>query len=164
MYCHAYDNKLMDIEPTWHLFIQRSILCWLATVDVHGQPNVSPKEVFAAFDENHLVIAHIASPISVRNIQQNPKVCVSLIDIFVQKGWKLIGHAQYVNASDEAFYAYAKPLLAMAGGKFNIQAVLVVKVEQAHPILAPSYLFYPSTTTEEGQMDAAMKTYGVRPI
>ena len=152
----------MNIEPTWHLFIHRTVLCWLATVDAQGQPNVSPKEVFAAFDENHLVIAHIASPISVRNIQQNPKVCVSLIDIFVQKGWKLIGYAQYVNASDHAFQGYAKPLLAMTGDKFNIQAVLVVKVEQAHPIVAPSYRFYPDSTTEEGQMDAAMKAYGVR--
>jgi len=59
----------MNIEPTWHLFLQRSVLCWLATVDAHGQPNVSPKEVFAAFDEKHLVIAHIASPLSVKNIQ-----------------------------------------------------------------------------------------------
>ena len=162
MNCHAYDNELMNTEPTWHLFIQRSVLCWLATADAHGQPNVSPKEVFAAFDEQRLVIAHIASPISVKNIQQNPKVCVSLIDIFVQKGWKLIGTAQYVNARDEAFYAYAKPLLAMTGDKFKIQAVLVVWVDQAHEILAPSYRFYPDSTTEEGQMDAAMKAYGVR--
>jgi len=151
----------MKTEP-WHDFIHRTVLCWLATVDAQGQPNVSPKEVFAAFDENHLVIAHIASPISVRNIQQNPKVCVSLIDIFVQKGWKLIGHAQYVNASDEAFHAYAKPLLAMTGDKFNIQAVLVVKVVQSHPIVAPSYRFYPKSTTESGQIESAMKTYGVR--
>ena len=78
------------------------------------------------------------------------------------EGWKLLGHAQYVNARDEAFHAYAKPLLAMAGDKFKIQAVLVVKVEQAHPILAPSYRFYPDTTTEEGQIASAMKAYGVR--
>ena len=162
MYCRAHDNKSMNIEPTWHLFLQRSVLCWLATVDAHGQPNVSPKEVFAAFDEKHLVIAHIASPLSVKNIQQTPKVCVSLIDIFVQKGWKLLGHAQYVNASDEAFHAYAKPLLAMTGNKFNIQGVMVVEVVQAHPILAPSYRFYPDSTTEEGQIAAAMKAYGVR--
>jgi predicted pyridoxine 5'-phosphate oxidase superfamily flavin-nucleotide-binding protein len=45
----------MKTEP-WHDFIHRTVLCWLATVDAHGQPNVSPKEVFAAFDENHLVI------------------------------------------------------------------------------------------------------------
>jgi len=50
----------------------------------------------------------------------------------------------------------------MTGEKFKIQGVMVVRVKQAHPILAPSYRFYPDTTTEEAQMDAAMKAYGVR--
>jgi len=148
----------------WHQTLGGCVLCWLATADAEGQPNVSPKEVFAVVDERHLVIAHIASPISVRNIQQNPKVCVSLIDIFVQKGWKLIGHAQYVNARDEAFHAHAKPLLAMVGDQFKIQGVFVVTVGQAQPIIAPSYRFYPDSTTESGQIQAAMKTYGVRPV
>ena len=66
-----------------------SVLCWLATVDGNGQPNVSPKEIFAAFDTEHLVIANIASPSSVRNIEVNPLVCVSFIDVFVQKGFKV---------------------------------------------------------------------------
>jgi hypothetical protein len=80
----------------------------------------------------------------------------------VQKGWKLIGRAQYVNASDHAFQGYAKPLLAMTGDKFKIQGVMVVRVEQAHPIVAPSYRFYPKSTTESGQIESAMKAYGVR--
>jgi ribosomal-protein-alanine N-acetyltransferase len=42
-----------------------SVLCWLATVDGNGQPNVSPKEIFAVFDTEHLVVANIASPTSV---------------------------------------------------------------------------------------------------
>ena len=137
------------------------MLCWLATADAEGQPNVSPKEVFAVVDEQHVVIAHIASPTSARNIQQNPKVCVSLIDIFVQKGWKLMGHAQYVNARDEAFHAHAKPLLGMVVDQFKIQGVMVVEVVQAHHIVAPSYRFYPDSTTELGQIEAAMKAYGV---
>ncbi len=145
----------------WHQMLDGCVLCWLATADADGQPNVSPKEVFAVVDERHLVIAHIASPISVRNIQQNPKVCVSLIDIFVQRGWKLMGHAQYVNARDDAFYTHAKPLLGMVGDQFKIQGVMVVEVVQAHPIVAPSYRFYPDSTTESGQIEAAMKVYGL---
>ncbi len=58
---------------------RRSVLCWLATVDADGQPNVSPKEVWAIADDQHVVIAHIASPVSARNIAQQPQVC--LIDI-----------------------------------------------------------------------------------
>ena len=145
----------------WHQTLGGCVLCWLATADAEGQPNVSPKEVFAVVDEQHVVIAHIVSPISVKNVLQNPKVCVSLIDIFVQKGWKLMGHAQYVNARDEAFHAHAKPLLAMVGDLFKIQGVMVVEVVQAHPIVAPSYRFFPESTTESGQKEAAMKVYGV---
>jgi len=118
------------------------VLCWLATVDAQGQPHVSPKEVFAVLDEQHVVIAHIASPTSVKNVLQNPKMCISLIDIFVQKGWKLMGRAHYVHSSDEVFDGYAKPLRPMAGDQFKIQGVLVVTVGQA-------------------QIEAAMKTYGV---
>ena len=115
-------------------------------------------------DEEHLAIAHIASPTSVKNVLQNPKVCISLIDIFVQKGWKLLGHAQYVHSSDAVFHAYAKPLLPMAGDQFKIQGVFLVAVEQAHPIIAPSYRFHPDSTTESGQIESAMKAYGVRPV
>ena len=58
---------------------RRSVLCWLATVDSDGQPNVSPKEVWAIVDDWHVVVAHIASPMSVRNIMQQtaglPEFC-----------------------------------------------------------------------------------------
>ena len=121
---------------------RRSVLCWLATVDAEGQPNVSPKEVWTIADDQHVVVAHIASPISARNISQHPQVCLSFIDVFVQKGWKLLGRAQYVHSSDAVFSGYAKPLLPMAGDQFNIQGVFLVTVEQAHPIIAPSYRFF----------------------
>jgi hypothetical protein len=52
----------------------------------------------------------------------------------------------------------------MAGDQFNIQGVFLVTVEQAHPIIAPSYRFYPDTTTEQAQIEAAMKAYGVRAV
>jgi len=145
----------------WHEDLGGCVLCWLATVDEQGQPNVSPKEVFAVFDDQHLVIAQIASPQSVRNIQHNPKVCISMIDIFVQRGWKLQGHAQYVGAGDEVFQKYAQPLNALAGEKFKIQGVMLIRVEQAQRILAPSYRFYPDSTTEASQIASAMKAYGV---
>ena len=48
-------------------FARRSVLCWLATVDESGQPNVSPKEIFAVFDSDHPVIAYIPSAGTARN-------------------------------------------------------------------------------------------------
>ena len=54
--------------------VRRSMLCWLATVDARGQPHVSPQEVWAIPDGQHVVITHIThithitSPVSARNI------------------------------------------------------------------------------------------------
>ena len=57
-----------------------SVLCWLATVDADGTPNVSPKEIFASHGDDRIVIADIASPVSVKNLRakigdnpRNPK-------------------------------------------------------------------------------------------
>ena len=68
--------------------IDKSILCWLATVSDAGMPNVSPKEIFQYYREDRVIIANIASPQSIKNIEQNPNICVSFIDILVQKGYQ----------------------------------------------------------------------------
>ena len=139
----------------------RSVLCWLATVDANGQPNVSPKEVWAIVDEQHVVVAHIASPISARNIAHNPQVCLSFVDVFVQKGFKLVGTAREVRADNAEFATWAKPLLAMVGERFTIHSVLVVHVKSVASILAPSYRFYPDDTTEASQVASALRRYGM---
>jgi predicted pyridoxine 5'-phosphate oxidase superfamily flavin-nucleotide-binding protein len=144
-------------------FASRSVLCWLATVDADGQPNVSPKEIFTVFDSEHLVIANIASPTSVRNIEVHPRVCVSFVDVFVQKGFKVFGTASNVRRQDDSFSSWAAPLEAKAGPRFPIHSVLVIRASAVEAILAPSYRLYAAETTEQGQVAAAMRTYGVMP-
>ncbi|QDL53593.1 pyridoxamine 5'-phosphate oxidase family protein [Rhodoferax aquaticus] len=141
----------------------RSVLCWLATVDENGQPNVSPKEIFAAFDAEHLVIANIASPTSVRNLAVNPLVCVSFVDVFVQKGFKVTGEARNVPRQDADFAYWAAPLEAKAGPRFSMHSVILVLAKAIEPILAPSYRLYAAETTEQSQVASAMRAYGVQP-
>ena len=141
----------------------RSVLCWLATVDADGRPNVSPKEIYAAIDAEHLVIANIASPTSVRNVGINPLVCVSFIDVFVQKGFKVLGTAWYVRRHDVDFARWSALLEAMAGPRFRIHGVMVVRATAIEPILAPSYRLHAAQTTEASQVASAMRAYGVRP-
>lgn len=145
-------------------YIDRSVLCWLATADAQGQPNVSPKEIFTHHGSDRFLIAQIASPQSARNIRVNPAVCVSFIDVFVQKGYQLKGQARLVRADSPAFAELAAPLLAMAGERFPFRTLIAVLIEQVKPILAPSYLLYPKETTEENQATSAMKQYGVQKI
>lgn len=141
---------------------RKSVLCWLATADAQGVPNVSPKEIFAVFDDQHLVIANIASPQSAANIAANPQVCVSLVDVFVQKGFKLTGTAQNVAADAPAFAHWAAPVLQKAGPRFPVRSVFVVKVLATASILAPSYWLHPQETTERQQIEGAYRAYGVR--
>jgi len=141
--------------------MKASVLCWLATADETGQPNVSPKEIFcsgAKLDE--VLIAEIASPVSLRNIGRNEKVCVSLVDVFSQKGIKVYGQADIIQNTDPRFQALALPLIEMAGPSFFVRAVIRIKVTGTVPILAPSYKVFPERTEEE-QRDRGYLTYGV---
>jgi predicted pyridoxine 5'-phosphate oxidase superfamily flavin-nucleotide-binding protein len=139
--------------------VDRAVLCWLATADADGQPNVSPKEVFAALGDD-LVIAHIASPRSVRNVRVNPRVCVSVLEVFEQRGWKLTGRATIVEPADPAFTHLAAPLEAITEGGYPIRAIFRVAVEHAEPIVAPSSWLYPDrdpAVTRAG----VLRRYGV---
>lgn len=139
-----------------------SVLCWLATVDAQGQPNVSPKEVWAIADDQHVVVANIASPISIRNIAQQPLVCLSFVDVLVQKGFKLHGRARELVPGDTDYAHWAAPLLAKAGERIPVRSVMLITVDAMQPIVAPSYWLFPETTTEASQVEAARSSYGLK--
>lgn len=142
-------------------YIDRSVLCWLATCNNKMQPNVSPKEMFRSHDDQTLLIAHIASPVSVKNILENPLVCVSFVDVFVQKGFKLIGSATLIYPADESFALKAGPFRQKYGTDYPIRCLIEVKVARVERIMAPNYQLFPGTT-EEDQITQALRTYGVR--
>ncbi len=151
------------LSPLVKKYIDKSVLCWLATANSDGQPNVSPKELFTYFDDNTVVIANIASPTSIKNIQQNAAVSLSFVDVFVQKGYKLTGKATFVKKSNADFEKKAEKLKTMAGDAFPVHSLLAISVEKVDEIVAPSYRFYPDKTTEEGQVKSAHKAYQVQP-
>jgi len=140
---------------------KNSVLCWLATVDAKGQPNVSPKEIYVIFDDQHIVVANIASPKTAKNVEATGKVCLTFVDILVQKGFKVTGTAENVRLGNPAFATWAAPLLNMVGQRFPISSVIVVTAMAIEPVIAPSYRFYPAATTEADQMQSALKSYGV---
>ena len=142
--------------------VEKSV-SWLATASSTGEPGVSPKEVFTLVGEDTLVIANIASPNSAKNVRQNPSVCVSCLDIFTQKGVQLRGRASLVTDANEEFPALAAPLKQMVGDRFPFASLFRVVIEHVKPILAPSYLYYPGTTTEEDQIGVPGSRTGCEP-
>jgi predicted pyridoxine 5'-phosphate oxidase superfamily flavin-nucleotide-binding protein len=142
-------------------YIEQSVLCWLATSDKDNFPNVSPKEMFTHFEDNKILIANIASPNSVANILENSNVCVSFVDVFVQKGFKIKGEAKIIYKDDDDFKIKVKPLVTLYSDKFPISAVIEITVRKITQIKAPSYSLYPEIT-EEIQIKSAMDTYKVK--
>lgn len=142
--------------------IKQSVLCWLATVDSSGIPNVSPKEMFIADGDHHLLIANIASPGSVENIRSNENVCVSFIDIFKQKGFKLKGKATIIEEQHSIYPQKLKILRQLGGEEFPIKNIIDVTIVETTPIIAPSYWLFPDTS-EHSQMMKSMDSYGVNP-
>lgn len=143
--------------------IDNSVLCWLATSDESGAPNVSPKEVFAAHGDNVLAIANIASPQSAKNVRGNAKVCVAFVDILVQKGFQVFGEAVIVRKTDSEFEALAAPLMQITQGKFPFATLFKISVSRVKPIISPRYVLYPETT-ESAQIASALETYRIDEI
>ncbi|MFT4203707.1 MAG: pyridoxamine 5'-phosphate oxidase family protein [Chitinophagaceae bacterium] len=144
-------------------YIQKSVLCWLATANGQNEPNVSPKEIFTYKDDTTLLIANLASPNSVANIKENPNVCVSFVDVFVQKGFKIKGTATLIDKDDDDFKEKVKPLTDLFTDKFPIKTLIEIQVTKVASIQAPSYFLYEGTT-EQYQIERAMVTYNVGPI
>ncbi len=138
--------------------MDQSVLCWLATSSADAHPNVSPKEIFTYYGEDIILIANIASPNSLRNIKVNPKVCVSFIDILVQKGFQVKGHATIVTKEVTNFSIYHDLLYQIAGPNFPFSSLFEVKIEQVKPIIAPKYILFPDTT-EAAQIESAKRLY-----
>ncbi len=142
--------------------IDKTVLCWLATCSPDGEPNVSPKEMFLSQDDATLLVAHIASPHTIRNIMQNPKVCVSFVDVFVQKGFKLKGVANICRPGDALYAEKLQLLTDKFTDAFPVKAIIVITVTKVDEIKAPSYFLYPGRTEDE-HIQLTMVTYGVKP-
>jgi len=149
----------MELNKEIKDYINKSVLCWLATVSTENIPNVSPKEIFNYYKTDRIIVANIASPQTVRNIEQNENVCISFIDILVQKGFQVKGKARIIEKTDSEFLQMEKILTEMTGGIIPFATITEITIGQVKPIIAPKYVLFPETTEKE-QIESAKKLYG----
>ena len=123
---------------------------------------MTPKEIFASHGDDRIVIADIASSGSVRNIRSRPQVCVSFVDVFRQRGYKITGRAKIVPPENSSFLELSIELLRMAGVEFPIRNIISVEVQQIARIQAPSFRLFPERSESE-RMRSVYDAYGVQP-
>jgi uncharacterized protein len=124
--------------------IDQSVLCWLATISADGFPNVSPKEAFLHDGEGKILVANIASPVTVRNIERDSRICVSFVNIFIQKRYKITGNATVLKPGDSGFDEKQHQLIAAIGSAFPVISVIAIKPLAVAEIIAPSYRMFPT--------------------
>jgi predicted pyridoxine 5'-phosphate oxidase superfamily flavin-nucleotide-binding protein len=120
--------------------VREQRLGFYATVCDDGSPNVSPKGTTYVWDDDHLFFADIRSPQTVANIRRGSLVEVNLVDPFVRKGYRFKGPA-VVHERGTRRYAEGLELLREAGSTLvdRINAIVVIEVREARPIVSPVY-------------------------
>jgi predicted pyridoxine 5'-phosphate oxidase superfamily flavin-nucleotide-binding protein len=71
---------------------------WVATATTDGEPNVTPKGTVQVLDDEHVVFGDLFSLKTRKNLEQNPKVAVTVIEPGTTKGYQVKGVAELVTA------------------------------------------------------------------
>ena len=103
-------------------------LAWVATASRDGEPNVTPKGTLKLLDENHVLFADLFSLKTKKNIEENKKVAVTVIDAATAKGYQLKGTAEVIS-SGPLFESTAQQLKASNKALPPVQQVVKITVE-----------------------------------
>lgn len=143
--------------------VRRTNLCFAATINLDGSPNLSPKSTLAVHDDDHLLFANIASPRTIANLRRDPRIEINCIDIFSRRGYRFRGEASVRSAGDPIYEQFAAALRGQVGATIPIHDAVLVTVLSAKPILSPAYTYVPGTT-EAGLRETYARKYGMAPL
>jgi len=149
------------ITEEMRTIVHESRMCFVATVNEDGTPNLSPKGSLAVYDDNHLVFANIASPDTVANLKRLPVIEINVVDIFLRRGYRFKGTVELMLEGTKEYKSVAEPLWEENGDTYPVFEVIKVLVEQAREVKSPAYTFGEGIT-EEILKDAFLKKYGVQ--
>ena len=115
-------------------------LGFVATVDVDGAPNVSPKGTFLVLDDEHIMFGELRSPNTVRNIAERPRVEVNFVDPIIRKGIRIKGNAHFAASGCEEFVALEPRFREVWGDLCDkLGGIVIIKVDKAAPLSSPAY-------------------------
>ena len=119
--------------------VREQRLGFVGSVAADGSPNVSPKGSLTVLDSDHLVFADVESPRTVRNLEQNPRTEVNVVDPLSRKGFRFRGKATILHAG--AMYHHVLEMYRAEGADVRrIRSVVVVAVEEVAPLISPIYV------------------------
>jgi uncharacterized protein len=103
-------------------------LAWVATTSRDGEPNVTPKGTLKLLDEQHVMFADLFSLKTRKNLMENNKVAVTVIDPGTAQGYQLKGTAEVVD-SGPLYEATSKQVEGLKKGLPAVHHVVKITVE-----------------------------------
>ena len=114
-------------------------LCFAATVTPEGKPNLSPKGTIRVYNDDTIFFCDLGSPNTRKNLETNPYMEINVVDILSRRGYRFYGKATVVTSSD--ILKIAVGILKGEGEfKYSVNAVVMLKVEKAAPLISPGYM------------------------
>ena len=90
------------------------------------------------WDDDHLVFADVLSPRTIRNLVENPRLEVNVVDPVTRKGFRFRGRGSVLR-SGPVYWKILEQYKADGSDVRRIRALVLVSVEYAAPLLSPSY-------------------------
>lgn len=126
------------IDDDMRAVIAAQRLCFAATVGSDGRPNLSPKGTIRVWDHRRLVFCDIDSPGTRSNLEANPWMEINVVDAYSRRGYRFLGRAT-AHVDDRIYREAVRRHFPEEAKKYEIQAVVLIEVERALPVVSPGY-------------------------
>lgn len=127
----------MTLDADMRRVIDEQRLCFVATVNPDGTPNLSPKGSIRAWEDDCLLFGDIRSPNTIRNLERNPVTEINVVDPISRRGYRFRGRAEILRQGER--YERALGFLRATGLSLPVGALVAIRVESAQPVLSPAY-------------------------
>jgi uncharacterized protein len=117
--------------------IEAQRLCYVATVDADGAPNLSAKGTLVVWGANTLAFADIRSPRTVANLRIHPRVEINIVDPIARKGYRFKGAAEVHR--EGPLFERGLSLYGERGVTSAIRSIVIIHVTRALPMVSPAY-------------------------
>ena len=128
----------MIIDADMRAVIDAQRLCYAATVDTDGRPNLSPKGTIRVWDDDHLFFCDIASPQTRANLAANPWIEINVVDPLSRRGYRFRGTAT-LHVDDDVYREAMARISTPEPLQVAVHAIVLVRVERALEVASPAY-------------------------
>ncbi|MEC7491201.1 MAG: pyridoxamine 5'-phosphate oxidase family protein [Pseudomonadota bacterium] len=151
------------LDHDMKMLVSGTMLCFAATVNDDGTPNLSPKSSLRVHDDTHLLFANMASPQTIENLKRNSAIEINCVDIFSRRGYRFSGKATVHSGNDPIYTNLKADIAAEHGEAIPVHDAVLIEVIDTLPVVSPAYTFIEGVT-EEVLRNAYLAKYDVEQV